>query len=140
MLTISSSVDTCTFIKPKSAWQRTQPNVQRMPYCWHEVTLHPATTQRDAATSWAAYVAGCLLVAAAEADVSFSGRDVDILIQSAVPEGKGVSSSAAVEVATMTALLAAAAASVDGRQLALMCQRVENLVRGPALSRSCLGA
>ncbi|GFH20325.1 uncharacterized protein HaLaN_17428 [Haematococcus lacustris] len=50
-----------------------------------------------------------------------------------VPEGKGVSSSAAVEVAVMQALLAACGqgqGQVPGRQLALLCQRVENLVVG----------
>lgn len=46
--------------------------------------------------------------------------------------GKGVSSSAAVEVAVMRALLGAlgTSSSLDGRQLALLCQRVENLVVG----------
>lgn len=47
-----------------------------------------------------------------------------------VPEGKGVSSSAAVEVATMAALAAALSIPMDGRTLALLCQRVENSVVG----------
>ena len=60
---------------------------------------------------------------------------VAILLHSDVPEGKGVSSSAAVEVATMCAV--AAAYDVDlnvskdgGRELAMLCQKVENLVVG----------
>lgn len=47
-----------------------------------------------------------------------------------VPEGKGVSSSAAVEVATMAAIAAAYSMQLEGRELALLCQRVENAVVG----------
>jgi hypothetical protein len=47
-----------------------------------------------------------------------------------VPEGKGVSSSAAVEVATMAALGAAHGLRLDGRRLALLCQKLENFVVG----------
>lgn len=47
-----------------------------------------------------------------------------------VPEGKGVSSSAAVEVAAMSALAAAYGIQLEGRELALLCQRVENTVVG----------
>ncbi len=49
---------------------------------------------------------------------------LSILVSSAVPEGKGVSSSAAVEVATMQALAAAHDIRLEGRQLALLCQKV----------------
>jgi galactokinase len=44
--------------------------------------------------------------------------------------GKGVSSSAAIEVAVMSALLAAYDMQVEGRELALLCQKAENLVVG----------
>ncbi|KAJ9509756.1 hypothetical protein QJQ45_011405 [Haematococcus lacustris] len=87
----------------------------------------------ELATSWAAYVVGCLLVLSREQGLGFSGASVSILVSSQVPEGKGVSSSAAVEVAVMQALLAACGqgqGQVPGRQLALLCQRVENLVVG----------
>lgn len=47
-----------------------------------------------------------------------------------VPEGKGVSSSAAVEVAAMSAVAAAYGIQLEGRELALLCQRVENAVVG----------
>ncbi|MEW5317093.1 MAG: hypothetical protein WDW38_008422 [Sanguina aurantia] len=47
-----------------------------------------------------------------------------------VSEGKGVSSSAAVEVSTMMALLAAYSVEVEGAELARLCQMVENLVVG----------
>jgi L-arabinokinase len=47
-----------------------------------------------------------------------------------VPEGKGVSSSAALEVATMSAVAAAFDIEIGPREIALLCQRVENLVVG----------
>jgi L-arabinokinase len=54
----------------------------------------------------------------------------EILIMSDVPEGKGVSSSAALEGATMEAVLAAWPAAIDPRTRAVRCQQVENLIVG----------
>jgi L-arabinokinase len=48
----------------------------------------------------------------------------------ALLQGKGVSSSAAVEVATMSAAAALAGVTLDGRTLALWCQLAENRVVG----------
>jgi L-arabinokinase len=53
-----------------------------------------------------------------------------LLVSSDVPEGKGVSSSAALEVATMMAVCAAYDVVCEPREIALLCQRVENLVVG----------
>src|SRR5207253_2056703 len=53
-----------------------------------------------------------------------------LLVDSSVPLGKGVSSSAALEVAAMNAICAAHGMSLDGRDLALLSQMVENLVVG----------
>lgn len=83
----------------------------------------------DAATSWAAYPLGTLHVLAREAGAEWS-RGVRLLLASAVPEGKGVSSSAAVEVAAMSAAAPLAGLALEGRQLALWCQRAENAVVG----------
>ena len=55
---------------------------------------------------WAAYIAGAFLVLMREREIHFQDG-AKILIQSEVPEGKGVSSSAAVEVATMKAICVA---------------------------------
>jgi L-arabinokinase len=85
--------------------------------------------QRDPARRWAAYAAGALLVLMRERGVRF-GQGARILISSQVPEGKGVSSSAALEVAVMSALAAAFDLVIAPRELALLCQRVENLVVG----------
>lgn len=83
----------------------------------------------DDAQSWASYVAGVLLVLQHERGVHFPGG-LRILLDSAVPPGKGVSSSAALEVATMRAVCGALDITLDGRELALLCQKVENLVVG----------
>ncbi len=77
---------------------------------------------------WAGYVAGCLLALHREMGIAITGAD--ILVDSQVPAGKGVSSSAALEVATMKALAEAFNLHFAGNQLPLLAQRVENLVVG----------
>lgn len=83
----------------------------------------------DRRQEWAAYVLGSMVVAAREWRVPFE-RGVNILLDSSVPLGKGVSSSAAVEMATLRALTAALDVSVDGYELAVLGQIVENRVVG----------
>ncbi|CAA6671179.1 unnamed protein product [Spirodela intermedia] len=84
---------------------------------------------RDPSQKWAAYIAGTILVLMSELGVQFKDS-ISILVSSAVPEGKGVSSSAAVEVATMSAIAAAHGLNITPRDLALLCQKVENLIVG----------
>lgn len=62
---------------------------------------------------------------------------ISILVSSAVPEGKGVSSSAAVEVSIMQALSAAHGVQLEGRELAMLCQKVGAL-HSPRLDLSGL--
>lgn len=83
----------------------------------------------DQANAWAAYVAGVFLVLARERGTRFS-PGARLLIASRVPEGKGVSSSAALEVATMSAVAAAFGVEIGPREIALLCQQVENLIVG----------
>lgn len=78
---------------------------------------------------WAAYVVGVLIVLGRERGVAFPGG-VRLLIDSTVPAGKGVSSSAALEVAAMQAICAAYAVRLERHELALLCQMVENQVVG----------
>jgi L-arabinokinase len=85
--------------------------------------------QRDPDKHWAAYVAGAFLVLMREIGIAFN-EGARILVASQVPEGKGVSSSAALEVAAMQAIAAAFAVDIGPRKLALLCQKVENLVVG----------
>src|SRR6185295_6323597 len=81
---------------------------------------------------WAAYVVGvvqhCLQRAADSRRSSTPG--LRILIASDVPEGKGVSSSAALEVATMAAVSAAYGLDPAATEIAAACQLVENEVVG----------
>jgi galactokinase len=82
----------------------------------------------DPCSAWAAYVAGSVL-ALLNGRPGFDGG-LRILIDSRVPEGKGVSSSAAVEVATSRAVAAAIGINVSGEELARLCQLAENCVVG----------
>ncbi len=82
-------------------------------------------------TRWAAYVLGALIVLARERAAIFS-HGFRIWVHSDVPEGKGVSSSAALEVSVMLALSAALGLNLNPRDLALLCQMVENRVVGAA--------
>ena len=83
----------------------------------------------DPERHWAAYVAGAVTVLARERGVRFE-RGLRLLLASEVPAGKGVSSSAAIEVAAMHALAGLAGLALPGRDLALLCQTVENRVVG----------
>jgi L-arabinokinase len=78
---------------------------------------------------WAAYVIGIFVVLLRERGVSFS-RGSRIVISSNVPEGKGVSSSAALESATMQAVASAFQIPLEPQAMALLCQKAENLVAG----------
>jgi galactokinase len=78
---------------------------------------------------WASYVAGIFVVLMRERNVSFK-EGARIVISSTVPAGKGVASSAALEVATMQSACAAFNIRVDPYDMALLCQKAENLVAG----------
>jgi L-arabinokinase len=86
-------------------------------------------TFEDGPHGWAAYIAGVVLVLAREGRLSLTSG-VRIVVASDVPEGKGVSSSAAVETATMSAVAAAFGVPLEPRELAILCQAAENLVAG----------
>ena len=78
---------------------------------------------------WAAYVLGTILALIFEGKTQLTGG-VRLFITSSVPEGKGVSSSAALEVASMLAASGLLAVNLEGVELALLCQKVENLIAG----------
>jgi len=77
---------------------------------------------------WAVYVLGCFLILKKEKKISLEGANV--FIESNVPWGKGVSSSAALEVATMNALNQLYKLSLGKEELAVLAQMAENLVAG----------
>ncbi len=77
--------------------------------------------------AWSDYVVGII------DQIRQSGKQIagaDILIQSEVPMGSGLSSSAAIEVAAGFSLLSTNQYAVDRTELALLCQRAENLFVG----------
>ncbi len=90
-------------------------------------TAHQALT-KDSKKSWIAYVIGCAFTLEQAKRIDFKGADFSI--QSNIPLGKGVSSSAALEVATMKALAAAFGISFSRTELPTLAQRVENQIVG----------
>ena len=73
--------------------------------------------------SWAAYVVGCIIVLMHEEQAVFK-EGLSLLINSEVPDGKGVSSSAALEVASMSAIASAYGIKLQPSHLASLCQKV----------------
>ncbi|NBW35217.1 MAG: GHMP kinase [Cytophagia bacterium] len=78
--------------------------------------------------AWVAYVLGCALVLQKEKGIDFKGADIKLVSQ--VPNGKGVASSASVEVACMQAMGKAYDLSFGSTELPVLAQRVENYVVG----------
>lgn len=77
---------------------------------------------------WAVYVLGCFLVLQQEKNTELSGANV--LIESDIPWGKGVSSSAALEIATLNALMKLYDLKLEKTELAVLAQKAENQVAG----------
>lgn len=84
--------------------------------------------QSQGKAEWAAYVIGCVLVLIREKGADIRGGD--FWIDSDVPPGKGVSASAALEVATMAALAEAYQVNLGKKELPILCQKAENLIVG----------
>jgi galactokinase len=78
-------------------------------------------------TSWAAYVLGCVPFLLKK-DIPRGGAD--LYVRSEVPMAKGLSSSAALEVASMAALGKLFKIRFGETELPVLCQKVENLVVG----------
>ena len=81
---------------------------------------------------WIAYILGCLIVLKKEKSNAFKKvqKGIDFWLESTVPLGKGVSSSAAIEIATMRALAQLYAIEFQGTDIAVLAQKTENLVVG----------
>ncbi len=76
---------------------------------------------------WSDYVRG---VVASLLRAGFVVPGADVAIDSAIPEGAGLSSSAALEVATALAFLELTGAELDARALARLCQTAEHEFAG----------
>jgi len=84
--------------------------------------------KENAATHWISYIVGCVLILQKEKGIDFRGATFKI--KSTVPLGKGVSSSASIEVACMKALCEVFDLDLPGTELPLLAQRVENFIVG----------
>jgi galactokinase len=82
-------------------------------------------TGRDA---WGAYVLGPVALLVREQGLPLAG--LRVLVSSSIPEGKGLGSSAAVEVAVLRAVAACLGAERESRELALLAQRAEQIFAG----------
>jgi L-arabinokinase len=83
------------------------------------------------ADRWAAYAVGSVYRCLTLSRLT-PAHGLRVLILSDVPEGKGVSSSAALEVASMAATAACFELEIDGASLATQCQWAENhIARAP---------
>lgn len=85
--------------------------------------------QKHETDRWAGYVVGVVQAMLAQSTAS-RGTGLRILIDSSVPEGKGVASSAALEVAVAMAVATCYGVDIAPTDLAALCQRVENHVVG----------
>jgi galactokinase len=91
------------------------------------ITFDRNDLRPGAVTGWAAYVAGVVWA------LTDAGHDVpgaELTIDSDVPAGAGLSSSAALECAVQRALLDLGGITLDGRRQALLAQRAENTYVG----------
>jgi len=79
--------------------------------------------EADAAAPWSNYVRGVALMLQQQ---GFALRGIDATLAGNVPIGSGLASSAALEVASATALCALSNVSVGAVTLAQICQRAEN--------------
>jgi galactokinase len=82
---------------------------------------------------WAGYIAGCLFILHEQKLIDLaSASGMNLALLSTVPLGAGVSSSAAIEVATMMNLIEHfdLREKIDPMKLAAMCQSVENRIVG----------
>jgi len=91
-----------------------------------EVTIDPTADPRDAA-AWARYIAGCIHLLA-DSGVPTGGWRATV--ETDIPTGASLSSSAAIEVATLSGLLHRAGWSWTPIDIAKLGQRVENEVVG----------
>jgi galactokinase len=83
---------------------------------------------RDA--RWAGYILGAFYILKAEGVVPNFDGGADLLVHSTVPMGAGVASSAALEVAAMSALEKAYGLQLEDLRFARLCQLIEHRVVG----------
>ena len=107
----------------------------------HQILAYSSTTDEQGefsldamrsgqASGWLEYIKG---VAAGLQGSGISLLGADLEIESSIPLGAGLSSSAALELSVARALLALSAAEVDAAKLAVLCQKVPTFTRSEVL-------
>jgi galactokinase len=109
-------------------WIAARRRPDRTVACYSCTTGTPASfsldaISQDAAVPWTNYVRG---VAQVLGSTGYPLSGLDLVVDSTVPMGRGLGSSAALEVAAAVAFQAANGWTCDPVQLALLCQRAEN--------------
>lgn len=84
----------------------------------------------DSEKSWTAYIIGVLIILLQQGLMPSIEFGITIAVSSTIPIGAGVSSSAALEVASMLAIQKAYHIPVDSLQTARICQMAENHIVG----------
>lgn len=82
----------------------------------------------DAGTGWAAYVLGPVAVLASESEIAPRGLRLEVT--SDLPPGAGLSSSAALEIASLRAVAAALGVPLPRDRVPILAQTVEHVVAG----------
>ncbi len=95
---------------------------QSQPVLWRSAETNPQPRH-----DWSDYVRG---VAVELHAAGYSLPETNLVIESNIPMGAGLSSSAAIEVATAFALLAIADGTMQRTEVAKLCQRAENQFAG----------
>ena len=90
----------------------------------NQLIEHPAEITTIETTGWARYPLGVIKL------LGISEQGLDIAIESSVPIGAGLSSSAALECSVAAAINELLNLGIDNLQLAKICQRAENEVVG----------
>jgi galactokinase len=111
-----------------SCWIAIGPREDRIVSIYSEnlddsVEIDPAVAKLNPSRSWSDYPVG---VAAILQQTGYSLSGANLYIRSEVPLGAGLSSSAAIEVATGYALMRMSGYDIESVPLAQLCQRAEN--------------
>lgn len=84
----------------------------------------------DTRTTWVGYILGCLFAILKEKIIEKFPHGAAIVIKSDIPMGAGIASSAAIEIATLTALNILYDLNLDAIEIARLAQIVENRIVG----------
>jgi len=84
----------------------------------------------DSRTTWAGYILGCFFTLLKEKKIEKFPHGAAIVIKSDIPMGAGIASSAAIEVASLTALNQLYDLQLDALEIARLAQIVENRIVG----------